>query len=101
MTVFEYLKQRKGCTHLAVELRNFITDGTTFFGSYGCAIEAFNSDEYKSLGNAVCMHTSDLEICTDGRLIIYYIRPLNQYSDEDLARAATVLHRHKTEKAGI
>lgn len=94
MTVLEHLKQQKNCTHLNVELHDFITDELLAGGSYSFTINVLEKEsDYACIANAICMNDYTSATAKYGTMLIYYIRQLDQYSAEDLAEAANALAR--------
>ena len=92
MTVLEYLKSKPEYSNCPISLINFITQRSTYYGSYECCIDDMENDfSVKHIADAVMMHD-----CPDTKSVrIVYICGIEWYSESDIIEAISRMNRMK------
>lgn len=98
MTVLEYLKAKEEYKGMPVELIDFITDRTSYYGSYECCIANIKEAGIKHIANAImfCDRTS----VTWEKVKVFYICDIKQYDEQDIITAIIQKEKNLKEKYG-
>ena len=90
MTVLEYLKSKPEYSNCPINLINFITQRSAYYGSYECCIDDLESSlSSKYIADATMMHD-----CTDTKSVrIVYIYDIEWYSESDIIEAINRMNK--------